>query len=404
MGNSRQSKLRRIAWVAPLPLKNYLTRISKKGEFAHAAPWITALMESIDKAAEIELDVFVPNTNEDDGTQQYGIRTHLHSVRLQRYRGNPLLALLENGTKISNAVASAKPDVVVVFGTEHIWSGALRDFFDAPVIYRLQGNLNECLRWDKTHVNLSLPQRLLTEYLALNERRIFKLGRHFIVQTPWDHAIVRRFNSRAQCYYEVCLPRTEYLINTVEESASAPRRRSTVVCVGNTTERKGIAELLETIALVRRELADVRFLVFGRLQSWVHEKYSRTIQALGESVQFYGSVGPSELIRELDTCTCFFNPTWIESYGMTNVEAQLRGAPLISSFTGGVPYLVEHRVDGLLCEPGRTDQYAQAILETLRDESAARRRACTARVRALQRHHGKTAAERHIANCRAALG
>jgi len=52
----------------------------------------------------------------------------------------------------------------------------------------------------------------------------------------------------------------------------------------------------------------------------------------------------------------------VESFGISYIEANAAGLPVIGSKTGGIPTAVRNRYNGLLCEPSE-ESVKKSILE-----------------------------------------
>jgi len=59
--------------------------------------------------------------------------------------------------------------------------------------------------------------------------------------------------------------------------------------------------------------------------------------------------------------------SFYESFGLVALEALAAGAPVIASRVGGLPELVQDRVNGRLIDPGNVEGFAAAVLELLRN-------------------------------------
>lgn len=63
----------------------------------------------------------------------------------------------------------------------------------------------------------------------------------------------------------------------------------------------------------------------------------------------------------------FVLPSFMEAFGMPLAEAQVSGLPVVGARTGGIPYIVEDGVTGLLVEPGDADGLTAALRRLLSD-------------------------------------
>lgn len=91
-----------------------------------------------------------------------------------------------------------------------------------------------------------------------------------------------------------------------------------------------------------------------------------------DRVRFAGARLPQELPDYYAAADLFVWPAINEAYGMSLLEAQAAGLPVVAGASGGVPSIVEHEQSGLLTPPGDSDSFAAALRGLLRD--AARRR------------------------------
>jgi glycosyltransferase involved in cell wall biosynthesis len=91
-----------------------------------------------------------------------------------------------------------------------------------------------------------------------------------------------------------------------------------------------------------------------------------------ERVRFAGARLPEELPEFYAAADLFPWPAINEAYGMSLLEAQAAGLPVVAGASGGVPSIVTHEITGLLTPPGDIDAFAAALRGLLRDP--ARRR------------------------------
>ena len=89
----------------------------------------------------------------------------------------------------------------------------------------------------------------------------------------------------------------------------------------------------------------------------------RLRERVGEAhTTFLGWLSGIELARAYANADMFLFPSQTDTFGQVILEAQASGLPVIAVAEGGPLSLIEHRVNGLLCEPD-PDALAGAVLE-----------------------------------------
>ena len=149
------------------------------------------------------------------------------------------------------------------------------------------------------------------------------------------------------------------------------QREPIVLFVGRLVEKKGGEYLVRAMAVVQRQLPDVKLVVIGegnlrsQLQSLAHQ--------LSVRVEFLGKQSPDQVRYWMNRAQVFCVPSIIarsgdaEGFGMVFAEAQAMGLPVVSFATGGIPEAVRHGETGLLAPEKDTAQLAKDLLRLLGD-------------------------------------
>ncbi len=87
----------------------------------------------------------------------------------------------------------------------------------------------------------------------------------------------------------------------------------------------------------------------------------------GRRVHFAGAVGERELPALLAGCDLLAWPAINEAYGMSLLEAQAAGLPVVAGRSGGVPTLIDSGETGLLSDPGDAAAFAADLQRLLSD-------------------------------------
>lgn len=146
--------------------------------------------------------------------------------------------------------------------------------------------------------------------------------------------------------------------------------------------------LLLAVAMMRRGDKLASYRVLGQALASLRERDWRLVvagdgeadaevkaalQPLGRRVHYLGRQTPQELPALYAACDLYVWPAINEAWGMTLLEAQAAGLPVVAGRTGGVPNVVEEGRSGLLPPVGDPTAFAAATAELLDD--AARRQA-----------------------------
>jgi glycosyltransferase involved in cell wall biosynthesis/protein-tyrosine-phosphatase len=171
--------------------------------------------------------------------------------------------------------------------------------------------------------------------------------------------------------------------NGIDLSAIAPRRRADQVrrelgippqafvigTAGRLSPVKGHAALLRAARLIQERQPDAIFLIVGG--GPLAEELRRQAARLGidGACVFPGArEDVHDLIAAMDL---FVLPSLSEGIPMAVLEAMALGTPVVASAVGGVPEVIQDRVNGLLVPPGDERRLADACVELARDPASA---------------------------------
>ena len=179
-----------------------------------------------------------------------------------------------------------------------------------------------------------------------------------------------------------------------------------VVSIGRLVWEKGHQDLLRALALLqRRGRRDVRALVVGTGPEEGRLRAVARDLGVADRVELRGFVPHDEVPALLAEASCLVlaslpTPFWEEQFGMVLTEAMAAGVPVVASFSGAIPEVVERY--GTLFPPGDWVGLAQVLAEgPLSGVPGAR---ATADAGRLERFTATAAADRLRAAYAAVLG
>ncbi|MGV7210618.1 glycosyltransferase family 4 protein [Oxalobacteraceae bacterium A2-2] len=161
--------------------------------------------------------------------------------------------------------------------------------------------------------------------------------------------------------------------------------------VGRLTALKGVHVLIEAFSAVRRTHPDVKLIITGSsfFGGAARTDYERQLEELAKPVNdgivFTGYL-PHQKLRYLYAAVdmIVLPSVWQDPCPLVVLEAMASGTLLLSSAVGGIPEVVEHRVNGLLVPPNDAPALAAAIGAALDDPEARSRMSTAARAKIVQ--------------------
>jgi glycosyltransferase involved in cell wall biosynthesis len=208
------------------------------------------------------------------------------------------------------------------------------------------------------------------------------LGSHVLKRLPRVSAVVavsQFIHDRAIADAGVDPARVHTILNTIEPLAapsngSRARAREMMGVVDDTpvfgmvarfSPWKGQLECVTALAKVLAGGTPSVLVLVGDGEN-VEDVRALAIEAgVSSSVRFMGQrTDARELLHGLDV---FVHPSYNEPFGLSALEAQATGLPVVAFAQGGIPEIVCDQRTGLLVEPGDIDALATAMTRLARD-------------------------------------
>ena len=155
--------------------------------------------------------------------------------------------------------------------------------------------------------------------------------------------------------------------------AAFPAGAPTILTVSRLMKRKGIDRVIEAMPAILGRMPGARYVVVGdggdgeRLRGIVSRSPARS------SISLLGPLTGDKKFECYSRCDVFALPAREDGFGMVIPEANAFGKPVVGGRSGGIPEAVTHGENGLLVDPGNTDEVAAAITRLLEDPAEARR-------------------------------
>ena len=217
------------------------------------------------------------------------------------------------------------------------------------------------------------------------KRRVLRSADAVTVNSSYTEAAARQLAPDAKSLVRIPMgvstePLDAAALQRAQELRSLHRRGAgpLLVFAGRLVDEKGVADLIEAVAEIRRELPDVSAIVAGDgPERGGLEQLAGRLGIAGRIV-FPGWIGTGELGAWLAAGDVFVGPSrrgsdgWVEAQGLTFLEAMVAGTPVIATRLGGVPDTVIHERTGLLVDERAPSQIAAAVCRLAADPGLAR--------------------------------
>lgn len=137
-------------------------------------------------------------------------------------------------------------------------------------------------------------------------------------------------------------------------------RKLKLLFVGGLSQRKGIAEVLEAVELLKDK---VELTIIGN-------KPVENCLPLNEGIKkhkYISSLPHSEVLRQMRNNDILVFPSLFEGFGLVITEAMSQGTPVITTHRTCGGDIIKHNFNGWLIEPGNTNALVNQINEILKD-------------------------------------
>jgi len=174
----------------------------------------------------------------------------------------------------------------------------------------------------------------------------------------------------------------------VRREFGVPTNAPLLASVSRLFGQKGQRELLRALALVRKEVPEVRLLIVGEDDVHVHgSSFTDELKVLAKDLGVADRVvftgGRSDIPQIMAACDVFSMPSFEEPFGLVFLEAMAMARPVVALNNGGTPEVVEHGRSGLLSAPFDVAALAGHLVGLLTDGELRARMGAYGRARVL---------------------
>ncbi|HUC20948.1 MAG TPA: glycosyltransferase family 4 protein, partial [Candidatus Polarisedimenticolaceae bacterium] len=212
---------------------------------------------------------------------------------------------------------------------------------------------------------LTAPKAFIARFLEKTAMPLVYRRRQFLTVSD---------SSKAAMIDELGIPagKIEIVHNGVDLEQLVPGSKAeqpTVLYVGRLKRYKSVDTLIKAFSQIKTRVPTARLIIAGTGDDAARLNKLVAKLDLASSVSFRGRVTEQEKIRLLQSAWVFVNPSYREGWGITTIEANACGTPVIASDVPGLRDSVNAPSAGYLVEYGNHEAFAQKIHFVLSDEA-----------------------------------
>ena len=182
--------------------------------------------------------------------------------------------------------------------------------------------------------------------------------------------------------------------NKVRERLGVGSDEYLVGTVGRLTPVKGHDIMMQTARLLKEESVNCKFLIVGDGPLMMNLK--TLVRTLGIEKEVILAGQRDDVYDLINAMDIFLLPSLHEGIPMVLLESLALGRPVIASRVGGIPEIISHDKEGLLVEPGGSEELKRSIRTLIDDRHHASKLAGAGRKRVEEGFTGDLMAERTV--------
>jgi len=152
----------------------------------------------------------------------------------------------------------------------------------------------------------------------------------------------------------------DHLFENADLHPPLSKPRFTFLVVANLIERKGLIELLSAFKILIEDGNDCSLHIIGNGPQEETLKKKAVDTGIEDRVSFLGKILREQILREMQTCDVYLQPSYYETFGVAIIEALSCGKPVIATSSGG-PNNIVNQDNGILIPPVDISALADAM-------------------------------------------
>lgn len=371
--------------------------------------WQDALQDLIMYNYDIELGIAFENVgfSEDkyiDGVKYFPINTTYNWWERQCQKAGWNTTIEKTISKAVEIIEKFRPDIIHVFGSEWCF-GLIAEYTEIPVVIHMQGSIpsyNNALlpplySIHDIVVGIGLnPKRQFNAWLGRKkdksrqamEERILRKVKYYMGRTNWDKNITQFYNPNSSYYYCSEALRKEFL-QTAIPWTPPQNKKFRIVTTGVSSFWKGIDTILRTAHKLKEYGLEFEWILAGKINSQIKSVVERKekMKYKDNDITIAGFLNPSQLKDLLMSANLYVHTAYIDNSPNAICEAQYLGMPIVATYVGGIPSLIDNNKEGILIPANDPFTLAGKIIELSKNEDLCMAMGKASMDRARERHN-----------------
>jgi glycosyltransferase involved in cell wall biosynthesis len=170
-------------------------------------------------------------------------------------------------------------------------------------------------------------------------------------------------------------------------------RKNRLIFVGRLSYEKKIDVLLDALSMAKKKILDLELVICGDGPDRKRLAKTADLKKISRNVRFTGMVNNFDLHTQYHDSDAFITASTMETQGISILEAQSCGLPVIGVDKYAVPEIVKDNENGFICSPHDYRCISEKSIKIIKDHRLRKRMGRSARENA-EKHDLKTCAEK----------
>jgi glycosyltransferase involved in cell wall biosynthesis len=154
----------------------------------------------------------------------------------------------------------------------------------------------------------------------------------------------------------------------ISSGGTTESNTKTILFVGRLHPVKGVQYLIEAMTIVHQEMPDAKLVIVGDGKERPRLEELAERLDLNSCIQFVGQVPQERIPEAMHQADVFALSSLSEGFPVVLLEAMAAKLPIVATNVGGLPNIVEERVNGYLVSAKSPDEIADRILILLQND------------------------------------